>query len=204
MYRKMALAVAAPALAVLLTGCGMIPGLPQGGGGEEKQTGAQGRQPVSAPAQQEPATQAPAQQETAPVQQDKVIASRKASDDGKELRADVIGLVRQGRTVTLNWNVVNLSKDDSWFLHNRMSTDTLNYTVDAVSLIDPVNAKRYRVARNGTGEDSQCVCSKTQGLQVKADGSASLYAVFGAPPPDVTKVNVEFPVLGVLTDVPIS
>ena len=201
MHRKIALALAAPALALLLTGCGMLPGS-QADGGEEKQPGSQQKPPTQ---EAKPKTgQETTAQETASAQQDKVIASRKGSNDGRQLRADIIGLVRQGRTITLNWNVTNLSKDGDWFLHNRMSTSTFDYTVSGVTLIDPVNAKRYRVARNGTGEDAECVCSRTQGLQVKAEGSVSLYAVFGAPPPDVTKVNVEFPVIGVLTDVPIS
>ncbi|GAA4225746.1 hypothetical protein FHR32_002289 [Streptosporangium album] len=203
MHRKIALAVAAPALAFLLTGCGMLPGSLQGGGGEEKQPGSQQKPPTTQAAEQETGQEAAAQ-ETAPAQQDKVIASRKGSDDGSELRADIVGLVRQGRTITLNWNITNLNKDKDWFLHNKLSTGTLDYTVSGVALIDPVNAKRYRVARNGPGQDAQFVCSRTQGLQVKAGGSVSLYAVFGAPPPDVTKVNVEFPVIGVLTDVPIS
>jgi hypothetical protein len=89
-------------------------------------------------------------------------------------------------------------------LHNGMSSGTLDYTVSDVSLIDPVNAKRYRVARNGTDQNAECVCSDTQGQFLEAGDATTLYAVFAAPPPEVTKVNVEMPMMGVFTDVPLS
>jgi hypothetical protein len=86
---------------------------------------------------------------------------------------------------------------------SRLGTATLDFTVSGVSLIDPVNGRRYRVARNGTGEDAKCVCSKANET-IKGGSSLELYAVYGAPPADVTKVNVEIPNLGVFADVPIS
>ncbi|MBN6052582.1 hypothetical protein JYK22_11630 [Nonomuraea sp. RK-328] len=189
MRKTIALAVTA----VALTGCGVIPGGQQSGGGE----GGQARQ-----------TTARTEASTAPAapQQTEVIATREAStasggQNGKA-RVDITGLKRQGKTVTLNWTVTAL--DGKVNLHNGMGTATLDFTVSGVSLIDPVNAKRYRVARNGTDADSQCVCSKTQGQFLENGATSSLYAVFAAPPADVTKINVEMPMIGVLTDVPIS
>lgn len=198
MRKTIALALAA----VALTGCGMLPGQ-QGGSGEE-QTGQAGE---AAPTVRPTEKSAPAeQQQTAPPQETKAIASRetKVGSGGQygKARADITSLKRQGRTISLNWTVT--ATDGKVNLHNGMSSGTLDYTVSAVSLIDPVNAKRYRVARNGTGEDAKCVCSGTQGQFLESGDATTLYAVFAAPPPDVTKINVEMPMIGVFTDVPIS
>ena len=77
-------------------------------------------------------------------------------------------------------------------------------TVKAGTISQAGNAKRYRVARDGTGGSAECVCSKTFATFLSEDESASLYAVFAAPPADVTKVNIEMPEIGIFTDVPIS
>lgn len=200
MRKTLTLAVAA----VALTGCGMLPGQLGGGGGEEKQqTTAQEQPTKEQPTQRRTTSDEP--QQSAPPQADQVIATREAkvaSGDGGTARADVTSLKRQGKTVTLNWTITVV--DGEVNIHNGMGSATLDYSVSGVSLIDPVNAKRYRVARNGTGSDAQCVCSDTQGNFLKKGQTVTLYALFAAPPADVTKINIEMPMIGVLTDVPIS
>ncbi|MFC4115361.1 hypothetical protein [Nonomuraea zeae] len=200
MRKTIALAVAA----VALSGCGMLPGQP-GGGGEEKQSQtAAAQSPATATASAGPEQSAPEQ--SAPAQETKAIASRAAKVGGGDsygaARVDITSLKRQGRTISLNWTIT--ATDGKVNMHNGMGGGSLDYTVSAVSLIDPVNAKRYRVARNGTGEDAECVCSGTQGQFLEAGEASSLYAVFAAPPADVTKINIEMPMIGVFTDVPIS
>ncbi|MFG3436031.1 hypothetical protein ACGF0J_02195 [Nonomuraea sp. NPDC047897] len=200
MRKTIALAVAAVALA----GCGMLPAQ-QGAGGAERLN-----QDSSPPAGQSQTAQAPepvvsaTTQEPAPAGE--VIASRQtkvtAGGQSGEARVEITALRRQGRTMSLNWTVTSLSGNVN--LHNGMSTAPLRFSVDAVSLIDPVNAKRYRVARNGSESDAECVCSATQGQFLKKGETSTLYAVFAAPPPDVTKVDVEMPMIGVINDVPIS
>ncbi|WP_327109129.1 hypothetical protein [Nonomuraea glycinis] len=200
MRKTLTLAVAA----VALTGCGMLPGQLGGGGGEEKQQTTAQEQPTKEQPTQRRTTSDEPQQSAAP-QADQVIATREAkvaSGDGGTARADVTALKRQGKTVTLNWTITVV--DGEVNIHNGMGSATLDYSVSGVSLIDPVNAKRYRVARNGTGSDAQCVCSDTQGNFLKKGQTVTLYALFAAPPADVTKVNIEMPMIGVLTDVPIS
>ena len=200
MRKTLTLAVAA----VALTGCGMLPGQLGGGGGEEKQQTTAQEQPTKEQPTQRRTTSDEPQQSAAP-QTDQVIATREAkvaSGDGGTARADVTALKRQGKTVTLNWTITVV--DGEVNIHNGMGSATLDYSVSGVSLIDPVNAKRYRVARNGTGSDAQCVCSDTQGNFLKKGQTVTLYALFAAPPADVTKVNIEMPMIGVLTDVPIS
>ncbi|MET7329360.1 hypothetical protein [Nonomuraea sp. NPDC005650] len=194
MRKTIALAVAAVALA----GCGALPGRQAGGGGEEKQP-----QPVRESTTEPVAT---AKAEEAPPQETRAIASREADVYGAgqrgKARVDITALKRQGRTLSLNWTITAL--DGKVNVHNGLSTGTLDYTVSAVSLIDPVNAKRYRVARNGTDQNAKCVCSGTQGQFLNKGDASTLYAVFAAPPADVTKINIEMPMIGVLTDVPIS
>ncbi|TMR21066.1 hypothetical protein ETD86_16460 [Nonomuraea turkmeniaca] len=195
MRRTIALAVAAVALA----GCGMLPGQP-GGGGEERQSQAvSDKQPT-------PTLKESQEPQTAPAQDGQAIASREtkvgAGDTYGKARVEITALKRQGRTVSLNWTVT--ATDGKVNLHNGLGTAPLDFTVSGVSLIDPVNAKRYRVARNGTGEGAECVCSGTQGQFLESGEASTLYAVFAAPPVDVTKVNVEMPMIGVFTDVPIS
>ncbi|MFF0862885.1 lipoprotein [Nonomuraea sp. NPDC003560] len=179
--------------AVVLAGCGMSPG-------GQPQTAAK-EATTTAPA---PPRTAPAQ--TAPPQADVVIATREAKvgsgDQYGKARVEITALLRQGKTATLNWTITAVEGKVN--VHNGLGGGALDYTVSNVSLIDPVNAKRYRVARNGTDADATCVCSGTQGQFLEAGESSTLYAVFAAPPPEVTKVNVEMPMLGVLTDVPLS
>ncbi|QYC38922.1 hypothetical protein Nocox_06475 [Nonomuraea coxensis DSM 45129] len=199
MRKTIVLAVAAAALA----GCGVLPGVPQGGGGEERQS-----RPVSesAPASAPERQPEPPAQKSAPPQQGAVIATKQAKvgagDMYGEARVDLTGLKRQGRTVTLTWVVTAL--DGKVNVHNGFGTAPLDFTVSGVALIDPVNAKRYRVARNGTGADAACVCSDTQGQFLGKGEASTLYAVFAAPPADVSTINVEMPRIGVFTDVPIS
>jgi hypothetical protein len=204
MRKTFALAVTAVALA----GCGMLPGQ-QGGGGEERQSRAAAEgQPASTSASTSASTaptgQAPVQ--SAPPQDAEVIASREvkvgAGDMYGKARVDITALKRQGRTLSLNWTVT--ATEGKVNLHNGMGAGPLDFTVSAVSLIDPVNAKRYRVARNGTGQGAECVCSSTQGQFLEPEEASTLYAVFAAPPADVTKINIEMPMFGVFTDVPIS
>ncbi|MFI6734000.1 hypothetical protein ACIBI9_13805 [Nonomuraea sp. NPDC050451] len=194
MRKTIALAVAAVALA----GCGALPGWQVGGGGEEKQP-----QTVAETTTEPPAT---ATAQAAPPQETRVIASREADVYGAgehgKARVDITALKRQGRTLSLNWTITAL--DGKINVHNGLGTAPLDFTVSGVSLIDPVNAKRYRVARNGTDENAKCVCSGTQGQFLDKGEASTLYAVFAAPPADVTKINIEMPMIGVLTDVPIS
>ncbi|WP_433252511.1 hypothetical protein ACQPYK_07955 [Streptosporangium sp. CA-135522] len=211
MRRKIALAVAAPGLALALTACGVLGGQ-QGGGGQERQSQqADATVPSRAPSQGGQAPSEPSQEQappesqaSAPPQQGKVIATRGVKAGGAELTVDVTGLRRQGRLITLSWTVTNTG-DTTWNMSSNLG-DTpayLGLTVAGVSLVDPANAKRYRVARTGTGGATKCVCSEYD-VNTEPGEVLPLYATYAAPPPDVQKINVEFPVLGVFTDVPIS
>jgi hypothetical protein len=195
--------IALTVMAVLLSGCGMLPGQ-QGGGGEERQpseTAAQETVQSTTP----PNATAPAESQSAPPQGTKVVATLEAdiaAGDKAKARVDITTLKRQGKTVSLNWTITIL--EGQAIIYSHLGAVPSDESVSGVSLIDPVNAKRYRVARNGTGSEAACVCSKISTDWLTKGEAATFYAVFAAPPPDITKINVEMPLLGVLTDVPIS
>lgn len=179
-----------------LTGCGMLPQA-QAGGGQEKQA----VETTTAPAPVEEKVEDNAE---VPTEELQAIASRKVSHDGTSLRVDITSLKRQGKIATLTWTLTNLDEGPgSWYVGTKLGSRTLDWTVSGVTLIDPVNGKRYRVARNGTDEEAKCVCSRVN-EHIKSGDALEMYAVYGAPPADVTKVNVELPDLGVFTDVSIS
>ncbi|MER5643474.1 hypothetical protein [Streptosporangium sp. NPDC002524] len=203
-------------LAAMLSGCGVLPGQ-QGGGGEERVTRASDvADPVDTvePAATAKATEATEATETTetvratetgdPAGRERAIARREVKASGADLTVEITGLRRQGRLSTLTWTVTNDS-DDRWQMNNDMG-DTpggLGLTVAGISLVDPVNGKRYVVARTGKYPKAKCLCSDYD-VFTEAGEVLSLHATFAAPPPDVTKINVDLKVLGVFTDVPIS
>ncbi|GAA2379916.1 hypothetical protein [Nonomuraea africana] len=204
MRRKLAVAAL---LAMASTGCGMLPSQ-LASGGEEKQP-MQTEQSVTGQSTTEksPPTSAPpasASVSAPPAEKLQAIASREVEHNENSLRVDITGLKRQGRLATLTWTVRNLGPSgEQYYVGPHLGTGTLDFTVAGVSLIDPVNGKRYRVARNGTGDDARCVCSRVN-QYIKSGGALEMYAVYGAPPADVSTVTVEFPNLGVFPDVPVS
>ncbi|MGI5491134.1 hypothetical protein [Microtetraspora malaysiensis] len=195
-------------LAGLLTGCGMLTAQ-QGGG--EKQPIAKEKQAVELADSAEPASTGddggsePAGQANAPAEQSTVIAGRDVKAGGADLTVEITGLKRQGRLSTLTFTVTNKG-DTRWEMHSDMG-DTpagLGLTVAGISLVDPVNGKRYTVARTGTPPTkAKCLCSDYD-VFTEPGEVLPLHATFAAPPSDVTKINVDLKVLGVFTDVPIS
>jgi hypothetical protein len=138
--------------------------------------------------------------------QGRSIASQEVHSDGATLQVDLTGLTRQGQFVTLTWDITMLQQNAAggWYAGTRMSDDNISgYDVSAVSLVDPVNAKRYLVARSG-GEAGECVCSKTFSDPLAPGDASSFFATFTAPPPEVTAVDIELTSLGAFSGVPIS
>ncbi|MEU4403222.1 hypothetical protein AB0F88_01790 [Streptosporangium sp. NPDC023963] len=214
MRRGLTPGAVAVVLAAALSGCGMLPGQ-QGGGGEERVTTTLEVADPVATAKATKATEAtettetaepsePSGQVDAPAESERVIARRKVKASGADLTVGITGIRRQGRLSTLTWTVTN-DGDERWQMNSDMG-DTpggLGLTVAGVSLVDPVNGKRYVVARTGKYPRAKCLCSEYD-VFTEAGEVLSLHATFAAPPPDVTKINVDLKVLGVFTDVPIS
>ncbi|WP_436756875.1 hypothetical protein [Streptosporangium sp. V21-05] len=196
--------VAGVVLAVVLSGCGVLPGQ-QGSGGEERVTGASDTADTADPVDTVKATEVAEPTEAGdPAERERAIARREVKASGADLTVEITGIRRQGRLSTLTWTVTNNS-DDRWQMNSDMG-DTpggLGLTVAGISLVDPVNGKRYVVARTGKYPKAECLCSDYD-VFTEAGEVLSLHATFAAPPPDVTKINVDLKVLGVFTDVPIS
>lgn len=204
MRRGITPALAAAALAAVLSGCGMLPGQSgqQGGGGEERQPPSAATTPT--PQATEQATAQATEQPDAPVERDRTIAAREVKADGASLVVRITSLRRQGRLATLTWTVTNTG-DTRWQMSSNLG-DTpggLGLTVAGIGLVDPVNGKRYVVARTGAYPKATCLCSNYD-VFTEPDEVLPLNATFAAPPPDVTKINVDLKVLGVFADVPIS
>lgn len=152
---------------------------------------------------EEPAGETPSSDTGQRQPQGQAVATRTVRVKGAEVRVEITGLRREGRLVTLNWSATTVN-DGTWYIYTYMSADRKTSDVSGVSLVDPVNAKRYRVARGG-GQGGACVCSATDDLYSVGPGeAATLSATFPAPPPEVAKVNVEIPLLGTFTDVPLA
>lgn len=205
MRRGITPTVAMSVLAVVLAGCGMLPGQQSGGGGEEKQTTALTEPAESASAEPSASVEPPASEEpSVSTEQGEVIANREVKAGGADLTVQITGLKRQGRLSTLTWTVTNKG-DERWQMNSDMG-DTpagIGLTVGGISLVDPVNGKRYTVARTGKAPRATCLCSDYD-VFTEPGEVLPLHATFAAPPPDVTKINVDLKVLGVFTDVPIS
>jgi hypothetical protein len=140
-----------------------------------------------------------------PVQPGEALASRGVQSEGFDLTIDITGLQRQGQTLTLSFRITNTAGEGSfWAMYETLGSESGDYTVSGVTLVDPVNAQRYLVARSG-GEDGPCACSQSTGdIYLYVGDSAEFFATYAAPPPNVTTMNVEFPQFGAFTDVPIS
>jgi hypothetical protein len=71
-------------------------------------------------------------------------------------------LARNDRLITLSWNVTitKAGTDGTWLAGTKMSANPAglsvsDYGVSGVTLVDPVNSKRYLVARSGGSREGQ-------------------------------------------------
>ncbi|MFW5419764.1 OmpA family protein [Nocardiopsis sp. CNT-189] len=79
----------------------------------------------------------------------------------------------------------------------------VDYTADGVSLIDPMNSKRY-MPLNNKGED-HCLCSDWEGTSnIEQDESIDFWVAYPAPPKDIDSVVITTPVTPDIIDVPLT
>lgn len=175
---------------------------------DEPPAGGEEQLPVSLPASPDPVAVETDEPEAAvdvpgASQMSTVLASHEFTNPkGQRGRVEITRLQRQGKSVLLVFTFTNLS-DESWYTGDMMGAARNDWTVAGVTLVDPVNGKRYLVARSGS-RDGPCVCSKRANVHVAPEATVEFNATFAAPPPDVTQINVDIPNVGVLLDVPIS
>lgn len=106
-----------------------------------------------------------------------------------------------GDTLMLQFVLINNSENAFGMSgSSALSADCCSAQVDAVTLIDLANKKKYEVIRDA---DKNCLCSRN--LQnIPPKGSLSLYAKFPAPPDSVQKIEVNIPHFTPMEDMPIS
>jgi hypothetical protein len=113
-----------------------------------------------------------------------------------ELKADGSGMV------TLNLQITN-NGDKALELNCALRDTTRNgdcRDVSAISLIDPVNKKRYLPIQD---TERVCVCTTTLS-NLPAKGSTTIWAKFAAPPDTVKTVSAIVPLFLPLDGIPIT
>jgi hypothetical protein len=129
-----------------------------------------------------------------------------ADGDKDPLRLEVTELKRvSGDMVNLKFTITNTGTDEVVISAHYIAEASLGNkdqgTPGAITLMDPVNKKKYLVVRDkNTGE---CVCSKNFG-NMKAGAKVNLWAKFPAPPADVKKIGIIVPNFAPMDDVPLG
>lgn len=132
-----------------------------------------------------------------------VLATREfTTARGEQGRVEITHFQRQGKGLVLMWTFTNLG-DERWFLGDIMGAWVNDWSVAGTTLVDPVNGKRYLVAR-AERTDGPWICSRRVNVYLEPGQSIELNATFAAPPPGVTQLNVDIPTVGVILDVPVS
>jgi hypothetical protein len=173
---------------------------------EDDLTGGGGEQPPATPSSPSPAGSGETSPAPAQPPAGGVLASRELQDDGHDLLLEITGLQRQGQTLSLAFRITSVAASEpgaEWYMGQSLGDGVNDYTVSGVTIVDPANAQRYLVARSG-GEDGECACSQGTNIWFSEGDTVEFFASYAVPPPDVTTVNVEFPMFGVFNNVAIS
>ncbi|SCF04945.1 hypothetical protein GA0070607_4871 [Micromonospora coriariae] len=156
---------------------------------------------------------------TAPGQPEELgppIASRdiQISDSGKlfPVKVELYQLRRDSGFVTLNVRMTRTDtagNPDRWQIGSAFEGETISLAFSGVTMIDRKNRKRHLVARSGDpdakpGQVKYLASSGLSSVFVEAGQSVDLYAMFGAPPDDVTAVDVVIPRVPVFENVPLG
>ncbi|MBQ0982874.1 hypothetical protein, partial [Micromonospora sp. M61] len=96
-----------------------------------------------------------------------------------------------------------------WQIASAFQGETVSLAFSGVTLVDRKNRKRHLVARAGDsdakpGQVTYLASSGLASVFVTPGQSVDLYAMFGAPPDDVTAVDVVIPRVPVFENVPLG
>jgi hypothetical protein len=141
-----------------------------------------------------------------------VLGSSQSGFDDVALRLDLLDVRRGETTVSITFAVTNLEDEDDedaedWTVANAFSGEAsiLNDrygTLAGISIIDTQNARRYPVLFD---ENEECLCdSGLLGRIVDAGNTSRFTATTGAPPSDVTEVDVQIPGFGTFSAIPLG
>jgi hypothetical protein len=150
----------------------------------------------------------------APIPEAPTIALRKGRFDDVPVTVELTQVRRRGQVVNLELRLstsVMEEVDVGAFLDDGVMQEVNDpasiggyegFSIDGINLIDGVNGRRFAPARD---RQNYCVCDRG----VNSDGFTrgrpmTVSATFGAPPPDVTAVDVVIPRFGTIPDVPLG
>lgn len=129
------------------------------------------------------------------------------------LKIELYELHRRNGFVTVN---VRLTRTDPagsgkrWQIGSAFQGETISLDFSGVTLVDRKNRKRYLVARTAGADQAKnsrpnyLASSGLASVFMEAGQSVNLYAMFGAPPDDVTAVDVVVPRAPVFENVPLG
>lgn len=136
---------------------------------------------------------------------DSPVAERAGSVEGQRTTLAVYPIARSGSLVDVRMTLTVDPAGSAVFLGQSFGDSPTRSVqksddVAGVKLVDGRNRKVHLVAR---GTDRVCVCSNVRGLRAEPGVPIELAATFGAPPVDVTSLDVLVPNFGTLRDVPV-
>lgn len=132
---------------------------------------------------------------TAPSPTSKPLAHKRGPIEGGEL--EIYDLHRHGKLVTLDFGM-RYTGTRTATVEDELSRTGIDSDVGGVFLVDNKNHKKYLVA----GYGGECVCSTwLQRFWVRSGQTQHLSATYGAPPPEVTGMDVQVPHVGTFGDV---
>jgi uncharacterized protein (DUF2147 family) len=201
MHRYLVIALLGATMA--LTGCGGDDG--ESGGGSQDQAATPEATAEAEAEQTATATAtATAEEEADDAAAEGALAEQKGlkARGARETTVDiaVTGLEVDGELATLSlvytMHAPDEPPDTSYSLYDLNGQDPLY-----VTLVDPVNLKRYNVVEDSEGQALQTGAVETD---VPLDASATAQYTFAAPPPDVTEIDVSVGDWPTFRDIPIT
>ena len=127
------------------------------------------------------------------------------------IKIDLYGPRRDQGFVTVNVQVTNMTPEGQgaslgWQINDTFAGATRSVdnkqSFSGVYLLDRKNQKQYLVARNANEE--YLASTNLNAVFVKPQQTAELFATFGAPPADVTAIDLVIPQLPVFENVPLG
>lgn len=137
------------------------------------------------------------------------VGSRKGSTSEGPAVLTIYAVSRADRLITVNFSLTldasaaeKFQVSDFFADENYDASDGEGHSVDGVQVLDTKNAKLHQVASDGA---EHCVCSRGLSAAFIAPGQTMLFtATYGAPPEDVTTVDLQVPHFGTFSDVPVQ
>lgn len=123
------------------------------------------------------------------------------------VHAAVYPVHRSGQTATVNVMISSDSELGEVDLGGRLSDGNPEIgsrnpkSVDGLRLIDGANKRTYLPA---TTSDGVCACTPADGQVPESNSVVWVSVVFAAPPADLTSIDVQIPLFGTITHVPLS